>query len=205
MTTPPSFPALAGLSWSVHKKPKFSTLVATHVSGREVRDPLYQNPIWEFELAFAGLDSSASNYPGLGANSLQSLMGFFLACQGQYSTFLFADPSDSVATDVAFATGDGATEGFTFSRYMGAFLEPVGWVTSVSNVYLNGVNQASGWSLTTPNSLVFATAPGSGVAIAATFAYAFVCRFDDDDMDFEQFMSNLWKVDSLKFKSVRTS
>ena len=64
-------------------------------------------------------------------------------------------------------------------------------MTSVSNVYLNGVNQASGWSLSTPNSLVFASAPGSGVAIAATFAFAFQCRFDSDDQDFEQFMSNL--------------
>jgi hypothetical protein len=88
---------------------------------------------------------------------------------------------------------------------MGAFLEPVGWVTSVSNVYLNGVNQSSGWLLSTPNSLVFASAPGSGVSIAATFAYAFQCRFDSDDQDFEQFMSALWKAESVKFKSVRTS
>src|SRR5579862_2349234 len=48
--TPPSFPTLAGLGWSVHKKPVFSTVVASHVSGREVRDALYQNPIWQFEL-----------------------------------------------------------------------------------------------------------------------------------------------------------
>ncbi len=47
MTTPPSFPTLAGLGWSSHKKPTFSTLVAPHVSGREVRDALYQNPIWD--------------------------------------------------------------------------------------------------------------------------------------------------------------
>lgn len=88
---------------------------------------------------------------------------------------------------------------------MGAFLEPVGWVLTVSNVYLNGVNQASGWSLSTPNSLIFASAPGAGAAIAATFTYAFQCRFDSDDQDFEQFMSALWKADSVIFKSVRTS
>jgi hypothetical protein len=51
---------------------------------------------------------------------------------------------------------------------------------------------------------VFAAAPGSGVSIAATFTYAFECRFDSDDQDFEEFMSNLWQVDSIKFKSVRT-
>ena len=139
--TPPSFPALAGLGWSVHKKPVFSTLVASHVSGREVRDALYQNPIWQFELPFDGLSSSPTSYSGLGANSMQALLGFFLQMQGQFGTFLYTDPTDSAATNVTFATGDGATTTFAFSRFMGAFLEPVGWVTSVSNVFFNDVNQ----------------------------------------------------------------
>ena len=56
-------------------------------------------------------------------------MGFFLQMQGQFGTFLYADPTDSAATNATFATGDGATTAFTFSRFMGAFLEPVGWVT----------------------------------------------------------------------------
>jgi len=205
MTTPPTFPSLPGIGWSVHKKPVFSTIVASHVSGREVRDPLYQNPIWEFEVTIDGMDGTSSIYPGLGANSFQSLIGLYLGCQGQYGTFLYTDPSDSAATAVQFATGDGATQSFAFSRWLGQFLEPVGWVTSVSNVYLNGVNQASGWSLSTPNNLVFTYPPGAGVAIAATFTYAFQCRFADDTANFEQIMQNLWRVDSLKFRSVRTS
>jgi hypothetical protein len=205
MTTPPSFPTLAGLGWSVHKKPVFSTLVASHVSGREVRDALYQNPIWQFELTYDALSSSPVSYPGAGANSLQTLMGFFLQMQGQFGTFLYADPTDNIATNVSFATGDGTTTVFPFSRFLGAFLEPVGWVTSVSNVSLNGVNQPSGWTLSTPNSLVFAAAPASGVSIAATFVYAFECRFDSDDQDFEEFMLNLWQVESIKFRSLRTS
>ena len=78
-------------------------------------------------------------------------------------------------------------------------------MTSISNVYLNGVNQTSGWSLSTPNSLVFTSAPGSGVAISASFAFAFQCRFDVDDLDFEEFMQNLWTAKTVKFRSVRTS
>ena len=102
MTMPPSFPTLPGLGWSVHKKPVFSTLVASHVSGREVRDALYQNPIWQFELTFDALSSSPTSYPGAGANSLQALMGFFLQMQGQFGTFLYNDPTDSAATNVDF-------------------------------------------------------------------------------------------------------
>jgi hypothetical protein len=54
-----------------------------------------------------------------------------------------------------------------------------------------------------PNTLSFATAPGSGVTVSADFAYAFNCRFLDDQMDFEEFMSSLWKLDSMKFRSVK--
>jgi hypothetical protein len=204
VTTPPSFPTLAGLGWSVHKKPVFSTIVASHVSGREVRDALYQNPIWQFELTIDGMDSSTGFYPNLGAQSQQALLGFFLSCQGQYSTFLYTDPTDNSVTGGAIATGDGTTTTFTFSRYMGTFFEPVGWVTSVSSVEVNS-SVVSDWSLSTPNSLVFSSAPASGAQITATFEYAFQCRFSDDDMDFEQFMQNLWSVESVRFQSVRTS
>ena len=95
MTTPPSFPTLPGQGWSIHKRPAFATIVASHVSGREVRDALYQNPIWQFELTFDGLASDSASYPGLGAQSLQSLMGLFLQCQGQFGTFLYTDPTDN--------------------------------------------------------------------------------------------------------------
>ncbi|MBV8474052.1 MAG: DUF2460 domain-containing protein [Hyphomicrobiales bacterium] len=205
MNAPPAFPSLPGQGWSVHKKPTFATIVARHVSGREVRDALYQYPIWQFELTFDGLASDATSYPGLGADSLQSLMGLFLHCQGQLGTFLYADPTDSSATDQGIAIGDGTTTTFPFARALGGFLEPVGWVTNVSQVIVGGAVQHSGWSLSTPNSLVFAAAPASGAVIAASFSYAFQCRFDDDAADFEQFMQNLWTLQSLKFRSVRTS
>jgi hypothetical protein len=204
VTTPPSFPTLAGLGWSVHKKPVFSTIVASHVSGREVRDALYQNPIWQFELTIDGMDSSTSFYPNLGAQSQQALLGFFLSCQGQYSTFLYTDPTDSAVSNGAIGTGDGTTTTFTFSRFMGTFFEPVGWVTSVSSVEVSG-SSVSDWSLVAPNLLVFTSTPALNAPITATFEFAFQCRFADDDMDFEQFMQNLWRVESVKFQSVRTS
>ncbi len=205
MTPPPSFPNLPGQGWSVHKKPVFSTLVAGHLSGREARDALWQYPLWEFELCFDGLASDAASYPGLGAQSLQSLMGLFLQAQGRFGTFLYTDPTDSSVANQALGAGDGATASFPMIRTLGGFSEPVGWVTNVAAVSLNGVAQSAGWSLTAPNTLVFAAAPAAGVAVAASFSYAFQCRFLDDSQDFEQFMQNLWAVQSLKFRSVRTS
>ncbi|MGO4872957.1 MAG: DUF2460 domain-containing protein [Roseiarcus sp.] len=122
MTTPPSFPTLPGQGWSIHKKPTFATIIAGHVSGREVRDALYQNPIWQFELTFDGLASDSASYPGLGAQSLQGLLGLFLQCQGQFGTFLYADPTDCAVSAQNIATGDGSTTSFTFARTLGGFL-----------------------------------------------------------------------------------
>jgi uncharacterized protein (TIGR02217 family) len=204
VSTPPALPVLPGLAWSRHKKPGFSTRIASHVSGREVRVALMSYPLYEFEAVYDGLTSSANAFGGLGANSLQSLMGFFLTLQGQLGTFLYTDPDDSAVTGQAFGSGDGTTTSFTMMRSLGGFLEPAGWVTAVANVYLNGSVQASSvYSLTTPNTLTFTAAPANGAVVAADFSYAFNCRFLDDQMDFEEFMSSLWKLDSMKFRSVK--
>jgi hypothetical protein len=206
MTTPPALPTLAGLSWSRHKKPGFSTRVASHVSGREVRVALMEYPLYEFEAVYSGLASTTTPaFAGLGSSSLQSLMGFFLQLQGQFGTFLYTDPDDNAVTGQAFATGNGTTTSFTMMRSLGGFLEPVGWVTSIANVYLNGVAQSgSAYSLATPNTLNFTAAPGNTVVVSANFSYAFNCRFLDDQMDFEEFMSNLWKLESMKFRSIKS-
>jgi hypothetical protein len=202
VTTPPSFPALAGQGWSVHKRPTFSTRVASHVSGREVRQPLYAYTLYEFELTLDGL-ASGTAYPGLGNASLQSLMGLYLQSEGQYGTFIYTDPTDNAVTGQGIATGDGTTTAFTFIRALGGFVEPVSWVSSVANVFVNGTVQANGWSLVQPNTLSFTSAPESGQVITADFSYAFLCRFLDDQTDFEEFMNGLWQMQSLKFRSVK--
>jgi uncharacterized protein (TIGR02217 family) len=200
---PPAFPTLKGQGWSVRKRPSFSTRIAKHVSGREVRSPFYSSSLYEFELVFDGLDSNGS-FPGLGTNSLQTLMSLYLQCQGSYGSFLYTDPTDSSATVQLLGTGNGTRTAFTFQRMLGSTIEPVSYVTSVANVYLNGVNQASGWTFAAPRTLTFTSAPGSGVAVTATFNFAFECRFLEDQAEFENFMSGLWKVESLKFRSVKS-
>jgi uncharacterized protein (TIGR02217 family) len=202
--SPPLLPTLPGLTWSRHKRPGFKTRVATSASGREVRVPLMAYPLYEFEAVYSGLPSSLL-YPGpLGSTDLQTLMGFFLQMGGQAYTFLYLDPDDNTVTGQVIGIGDGSTTAFQISRSLGGFNEPVSWVADLQNVYLDTVLQPSGYTLTTPNTLTFGSAPGSGVDISCDFQFAFNCRFLDDQMDFEEFMSNLWKLDSMKFRSVKS-
>ncbi len=185
----------------MHKRPTWSTRVASHVSGREARTALYSYPLYEFEVTFDGLASDAT-WPGLGSNSLQSLMGLYLQCQGQFGTFLYTDPTDNTVTGQGIGVGDGSATTFTLVRTLGGFIEPVSWALTVANVRTDGV-ATSVWTLGQPNTLNFATAPASGAAIVADITYAFQCRFLDDQNDFEEFMQGLWTVQSLKFRSVK--
>ncbi len=204
MSAPPFLPVLPGQGWSVHKRPTFSTRVASHVSGREVRQANYAQTLYEFELSYDGLASTG--LPGLGAASLQALMGFVLAAQGQFGTFLYADPTDDAVAGQRLGAGDGVTTRFTAVRALGGTVEPVGWVTGIGNVTVAGVAQSSNaYALAAPNALVLAAPPAAGAAVAADFTYAFLCRFLDDQQDFENVMSGLWQLASLKFRSVRTS
>ncbi|MCI0468394.1 MAG: glycoside hydrolase TIM-barrel-like domain-containing protein, partial [Beijerinckiaceae bacterium] len=155
---PLNFPNLPGLAWSVHKCPTFATRVAQHVSGREVRAPFFSQSLYEFELTIEGMDSGGA-FPGLGAQSLQSLMGLYLQCQGQYGTFLFTDPTDKTVTSQAIGSGNGTKTAFTFQRTLGGATEPAPWVTSVGSVYLNGVDHPSLWALAVPNTLNFTNPP----------------------------------------------
>jgi hypothetical protein len=52
--------------------------------------------------------------------------------------------------------------------------------------------------------LTFTAAPGPSAVVGADFSYAFQCRFVEDQMEFEEFMANLWKLGSMKFRSVKS-
>jgi len=202
VTAPPSFPSLPGRGWSVHKKPLFSTLVANHASGREVRNALFAEPLYEFELTIDGLSAGAS-YPGLGNSSFQNLIGLYIQCQGAYGTFLYDDPTDNHAEMQVIGVGDGTTTSFTFRRTIGAVTTIVSWVESVTVVKLDNA-VASGWSLLQPNELIFAVAPPTGAVITADFSYAFLCRFLEDQIDFENLQTGLWAIESVKFRSIKS-
>jgi uncharacterized protein (TIGR02217 family) len=198
---PATFPTLPGQGWSVKKTPTFSTRVASHSSGREVRVGLYAHALYEFELTFDALDSSGVD-TGLQALSLQNLMGFWLACGGSLGTFLYIDPTDHIAVNQVVAIGDGATSAFMLGRSIGGYYEPVSYAIAVGSLTVGGV-ATTAYTFTAPNTIVLAAPPAVGASIAVSFSYAFQCRFTDDQAEFENFMSGLWRAKSLKFRQVR--
>jgi uncharacterized protein (TIGR02217 family) len=198
-------PALIGQGWSVTKTPTFQTRIQRAASGRELRSLDYPYPLWQFSLIYDVLRDAAPPQA-----DLRTLLGFVMACQGAFCTFLYDDPTDNQVQDQLIGTGDGAMTVFQLQRFLGAaggigFVEPITASNVVSAVYLNGITQPTAvWSADpVTGTLTFALPPLAGVAITADFSYYFRCRFLSDAYSFENFMYRLWSLKKLDFISVR--
>ena len=207
------YPELPGLTYSVIKRPKFYTGVATAPSGREVRISYASTPLWEWDLTYEYLPDWSA--PGAATPSdFKQLLGFYLSMQGSFGGFMFRDPDDNTVVGQVIGIGDGATTAFTLVRTFGGSdgtgTEPVGGVDvdRPFAVYFNGVLQdQSIYDVATTQPvgqlLRFHSPPASGVAITADFSYFFYVRFKDDHYDFEKFMDQLWSQRQLTLMSMR--
>ena len=195
----PSFPGHSVLGWSVHVKPKFSTLIAQHVSGRETRGQRYANPYFDIELTYEVLRSDALHL------ELQTIAGFFEEMSGKDDPFWIAPPGLSGVAGQALGTGDGMTTVFPLAASIGDYAGPVYGTSGVSAIYFNGVAQGSGWSVSSGYlpAITFATAPASRVAISADFGLLWLCRFADDVQDLEEVMAQLFELKTLRLTTVR--
>jgi len=195
-----TFPSFAMLGWSVNISPIFSTATALHVSGKELRAAKYATPLWKIELNFDVLRMTAPQA------ELQTIVGFFEQCRGENAPFYFEPPELSPVFAQTIGTGDGSTTVFAFDVPIGGVSLSPANVGSSPNIYLDGVLQSSGYTVNTvvlSPSVTFTTAPAPGVAVAGDFHWFFLCRFDDDSADAEEFLSRLYALQSLRLKTVR--
>jgi len=192
------FPTLPGLAWSVGKQPEFSTVVTQAASGAETRIALWSSPRWRFKLKYSLLRDDATN-------ELKSLAGFFLQRQGQFDDFFYKDPGDNAVSAQSLGVGDGTTTSFTCLRNFGGFVEPVGAVNSSlpMTFRVNGTAVASSGYSVSGNSVTFTSAPAKGAVVSGDYGFYFRVRFAEDKADFQQFMSNLWELQSCELVSVK--
>lgn len=206
------FPAaVRGLTYDVTKTPEFSTILQRAVSAAETRIVNWINPIWHWELIYDYLRDDAPNSP-LTATDLQTMMGFYMARQGQFDSFLYPDPDDNTVTTTSQTLSllnIGGTYYTPVQRAMGSsgdiFYEDITDFNGTPQFYANGVLQ------TTPANY---TLLGPGVALAgysfagyviqwvgtptgpitANFSFYFRVRFDMDKMAFDKFVNQLWTL-----------
>lgn len=200
---------LPGVTFNIKRTPQFQTRIQVAISGAETRIADWSFPRYSYELQFEFLRNNATY------QELQRLSAFFLARRGSFDSWLFDDVDDNTVTGQAIGIGDGATFDFPLVRSYGApghpaWLDTIGAPNVVSAVYLDGVVQTvttdytvSVWGDATPGVISFVSAPGGSVVITADFTFYWPCRFVDDLLDFEKFMSFLWKAQKVKFMTIK--
>ncbi len=194
----PVLPFLPGQAVAVIKAPQWSSQVIRTASGRERRTAYWSYPLWQFELRYEVIRHRPTTA------ELFTMWEFFNVRQGQFAPFLFVDPTDCQIASSApqgFGTGDGATRSFQLTRAINSFVEPV-FDVYAPTILDNG--SAAGAYTLSPNGVVtFTTAPAAGHALTWFGYFYFGCRFLQDDLGFEQIVSQLWTGRSLKFTSLR--
>lgn len=193
------FPTFIGLKWGVQKSPNWNSMVKKTASGRTFRSSFYAYPIWQFKLSFEVLRANVAY------QEVQNLIGFFNQRKGRFDTFLYEDPDEhSVTGQVIGTTVSGQVE-YRLVKNLGGFVEPIGAVNGTPTIYFDDVAiSASLYDIDSNGYLIFHTAPLPGQVIKWTGQYYYRVAFTKDELDFEQFMKDLWEAKRVEFESVIT-
>lgn len=208
-----------GLGWGYRKTPKFSHIEQMPQSMRHPAvATLQMGVIYELELQFNYLKVNGVS----GSNDVAYLQAFYEAQRGGYGWFSF-DPSVYNLENMAvtqdytqlrngfFGIGDGVTTTFQLWRSTAAlgggvvtYAELIQNVTALTGVYVNGVVASPGTysQANYPATVTFNTAPANGAILAWAGSYSYLCRFAEDQMDFEEFLFNIWRLRSLKLETI---
>jgi uncharacterized protein (TIGR02217 family) len=200
--TIPSFPALPGAGFPT-RSPMWKTTVQESVSGKTYGLSFWSFPRYRWQVPLDLLRSA------FGYTEWQAMLGVINACAGRAIPFHWTDPDDCQTAGQVLGTGDGATTIFPFVRTLGGFTEPTQDVVGSSvQLFVGGVLQAAGayTLLTDPQfgcvyGAQFAAAPAAGAVVSWSGSYAWLCRFDQDQVDLQKAMLGRWKGGKLAFTS----
>lgn len=162
-------------------RPRFNTEVVTSDDGTEYRNSRWAYPLLSFEFNVE---------PGIiGEATMEAFRDLFYAAGGMAEAFLFRDWSDYEGVDQTIGTGDGATLTFQLVKNYtrGAVTRQrkvTRLIADTTAIYIDGVEQMSGWSVNEDTGLVtFSLAPGIGAEVSADFQFLLPVRFDDDSLE----------------------
>lgn len=186
------------------------TTLGTTKSLRETRINNQVYPLWDIEIPFYELRDQTQNqipYSALsGFQDYEELCQLWLMMYGQTNVFAFDAPWDNSRSEQLIGAGDGVTTSFLVYRSWGtgpsATLAPIGMINTISQVKINGLIVPSSQYSTNRDRIIFTTPPGNGLSITMTFTFYYLCRFVEDEQNFEEFSKNRWTVPSLKFRAV---
>ncbi len=158
--------------------PEFATTVVVTGAGHEQRNVNWAEARGRWDVG-TGLKNQAQ---------LDALIAFFRARKGRAYGFRFKDWTDFKATGQALGTGNDATTVFQLIKHYpsGSTIETrtiAKPVAGTVQIYFDGVEQLSGWSVDVTTGIVsFTSPPAQDVDVTADFEFDVPVRFDTDHM-----------------------
>ncbi|MBZ0130454.1 MAG: DUF2460 domain-containing protein [Rhodobacteraceae bacterium] len=188
--------------------PERRTQVVELASGDEERNASWVNSRRRYDAAY-GVRRS---------DDLAAVVAFFEARNGRLYGFRWKDWGDyksclpsgiPAAGDQLIGTGDGTATEFQLAKAYSSGAQT--WARSITKpvagtvtVAIDGIVQASGWSIDATTGLVtFSAAPASGTAITAGFEFDVPVRFDTDRLDVTHDIERLGSITSIPLIEVR--
>jgi len=188
--------------------PERRTQIVELASGDEERNASWANSRRRYDAAY-GIRR---------ADDLAAVVAFFEARNGRLYGFRWKDWGDyksclpsgaPSAMDQVIGTGDGTASAFQLVKtytsgaqsWTRTITKPV---TGTVMVALDGVAQASGWSVdSTTGQITFTAAPASGTVLTAGFEFDVPVRFDTDRLDVTHDIERLGSITSIPLIEVR--
>lgn len=203
------FPELPGLEWDLTKTPMFNTKIMQSVNGRELRASYQAVPKYQISMSFAFLRESK------GRKELQQLEGFFLERRGSFDSFLFKMPEDSDYACTFF--GNGTTISYQLYKQINTSqiplantkietffqADPTFWNNNDEELFWSDNNEDLFWddtiaSITKSGQIKLSKPLKSGHKFDVKGTYYYRCRFADDEQQYTNFMSKLWKAGKVE-------
>lgn len=202
-----------------HGGAMFNTTVTQLSSGDEARNINWSADLQEWDIGY-GIQTEVDFYIA---------RAFFKARRGRGYGFRFKDWSDFNVPDVAsglvyetIGLGDGANKDFqsvktyepsgplpyvrTLTRLVdGAYVDSDTGsnVTNTIKIYLNGVLQSSGFTVSTTGLIHFTSAPGMNVIVGLAAEFDIPSRFNVDKFDLSLALFNAGTIQSLPIIEIR--
>ena len=185
--------------------PQFKTTIIELSSGFEKRNIDWERIRGEWDISY-GLDRKANR---------EAVLAFFYARQGRAHSFRFKDWTDfeignvATTTPQAIATADGVKDKFQITRRYtsGAytFSRPITRpVPGTVQVFLDGVLQVSGYSVSYTTGIVdFTSPPALDVVVGIICEFDIPVRFDVDKLDLRAFWSGDFSIPAITIVEVR--
>jgi uncharacterized protein (TIGR02217 family) len=188
------FPSFQGLGYPFVRKRIQAAYIQESFSGKETR---VQGPIWPRYQWTATYDALRADTTNL---EFQNMMAFLGLIQGQYQPFYFSDPFDNAVNGQPLGTGDGVNTVFQAVRSIGGYAELIQNVRVVSSIAVNGVGVTA--TVGPTGAFTLAVAPAAGALVTGIFTYYWLCRLDQDTVEFANIVGSWYELKSLTFKSI---